>query len=229
MTNIVPFGFTLAELVLVMAISSLVAVFVLAANGQLAKWERLDEAGDTLIEVVFALAILTFVLVGSTLLAIDSFRLGQTARERTTVADGAQQQMEALRSFRDNHTWDEFENGSNCGGPGGYCGINSPATAGTGCHYASPCFHMVDQPTAFAAEEWVPAPGPVAATVPTSEVEINTATPVGARACGFDFTVRYSFIPLGGTAALPDTNEIQTRLVNLTYAPPSAPAPAVCP
>jgi hypothetical protein len=187
-----------------------------------------NERGDTLIEVVFALAILTFVLLGSTLLTTEAFRLGQTARERTTVSDAAQQQMEALRSFRDNHTWDEFVNGQNCGGLGGYCGVESPQSQGLACQYTTPCFHMVNVADAFAAKEWVPAPGDVAAAVPTSEIEINTQTPVNAQACGFDFTLHYSFVPLGGSAALPDYNVLQTRLVNLTYTPPPLGA-ATCP
>src|ERR1039458_6429789 len=78
------------------------------------------EHGDTLIEVTIALSILSFVLLGSTALAVTAFRMGQTARERTQVAEVAQEQMEALRSFRDNHTWAEFQGG----GPG-YQGIDA--------------------------------------------------------------------------------------------------------
>src|SRR6266702_3861781 len=102
-----------------------------------------SQRGDTLIEVTFALAILGTVLLGSTAIAAAAFRTGQTARERTQVAEVAQQQMEALRSFRDNHTWAEFEGGSSCGSAGGYCGVNQVLT--TNCSYnpALRCFHMV--------------------------------------------------------------------------------------
>lgn len=192
-----------------------------------------SERGDTLIEVTFALTILSFVLVGSTLLAADAFRLGQTARERTIVSDAAQQQIEALISFRDNHTWAQFVDGQNCGSSGGYCGVASPATQGTSCVYAAPCFHMVNMATAFATAEWVPEPGPVAAAVPTSAIEITTPevsdpADVVDQGCGFDFNLRYYFVPLGGTTANLDTNQIQTRLVNLSYTPPVV-GPVECP
>src|ERR1041384_7189661 len=78
------------------------------------------QRGDTLIEVTFALAILGFVLLGSTAIATTAFRTGQTARERTQVSTAAQQQMEALRSFRDNHPWSEFRVGNG----GTYQGID---------------------------------------------------------------------------------------------------------
>src|SRR5476651_2691380 len=74
-----------------------------------------SQRGDTLIEVTLALAILSVVLLSSTIVTTRAFRLGQTARERTILADQAQSQAEALLSFRDNHTWAEFLNGGNIG------------------------------------------------------------------------------------------------------------------
>src|SRR4051812_29097292 len=69
-------------------------------------WRR--EAGDTLIEVTIALSILATVLISSTVIATKAFRTGQSARERTTLAMASQGQMEDLRAFRDNNTWDHF-------------------------------------------------------------------------------------------------------------------------
>jgi Tfp pilus assembly protein PilV len=192
---------------------------------------RGKQRGDTLIEVTFALAILGFVLLGSTAIAAAAFRMGQTARERTQVAEAAQGQLEALRSFRDNHTWPEFRGGKNCGAAGGFCGIDQ--VIGSPCSFdaTQQCFHMVEVSTAggtsvcsAASCEWVPAVGSMSANVPTSVIEITPNTPNSQRGCGYDFLLHYSFTPLGGGTA---TNQITTRLVNLKYDPGIA--PPVCP
>lgn len=174
------------------------------------------ERGDTLIEVTFALAILGFVLLGSTAIAATAFRTGQTARERTQVAQAAQEQLEALRSFRDNHTWNEFRGGKNCGVAGGFCGIDQ--VLGTACNYDATkrCFHMVVANTSAGTTEWVPQAGSVATSVPSSLVEISTRT-LASSQCGYDFLLFYSFNPLGGGQKA--RNQISTRLVNLKYDP----------
>jgi prepilin-type N-terminal cleavage/methylation domain-containing protein len=186
------------------------------------KWDemmtRLDARGDTLIEVTIALAILGFVLLGSTAIGAAAFRTGQTARERTQVAEVAQEQMEALRSFRDNHTWNEFRHGNG----GSYQGIDN--VLGTACQWdgSRRCFHMELKSTG-ANTEWVPVTGPLTQatpgnnlTVPGSVVEIATTT-TAASECGYDFLLHYQFLPLGGGANA--TNQITTRLVNLKYDP----------
>ena len=61
---------------------------------------RPDERGETLVEVVMALAILSLVLVSSYALATGSFRLGRGAGERTQAVNYLQEQAEALRSHR---------------------------------------------------------------------------------------------------------------------------------
>jgi type II secretory pathway pseudopilin PulG len=171
------------------------------------------EQGDTLIEVTFALAILAFVLLGSTAIAAAAFRTGQTARERTQVSEVAQAQLEALRSFRDNHTWAEFEQGH----PPAYGGVDA-VQAG---------FHME-----LSAGEWRPVAGPltsttnttlvpVGLTVPTATMTLATSTPAAERVCGYDFLLKYSFTPLGGSQLA--SNQITTRLANLKYDPNGAP------
>ncbi|HVE80748.1 MAG TPA: hypothetical protein VNA68_01230 [Candidatus Dormibacteraeota bacterium] len=62
------------------------------------KWQR----GDTLIEVVFSVALLSVVLVAGFNVANASFRLGLQARERTEAVNLAQQQAERLIAYRDN-------------------------------------------------------------------------------------------------------------------------------
>src|SRR4051812_27354890 len=82
------------------------------SNMKLPRWRHLGEAGDTLIEVTIALTILSVVLSSAVVIATRATRLGVTAQERTSISDEAQGQMEALRGFRDNHTWKEFLDGS---------------------------------------------------------------------------------------------------------------------
>jgi prepilin-type N-terminal cleavage/methylation domain-containing protein len=176
-----------------------------------------SERGDTLIEVTLALAILGMVLLGSTAIAATAFRTGQTARERTQIAAVAQSQLEALRSFRDNHTWAEFQTGRSCGSAGGYCGINQVQTTACSFDASRRCFFMELRNTTAGTTEWVPRPGSTNANVPTSVVEISTNTPGSQQTCGYDFLLTYSFEPLGGGTRA--SNRVFTRLANLKYDP----------
>ena len=170
------------------------------------------ERGDTLIEVVFALGILSVVLTGSIGIAAKAFQAGQTARERTQLADEAQQQLEVLRAFRDNHSWQEFLYGSSVAGT--YPGVlffGGPA----GCIGPAPCFHMV-LANHGSTTEYVPAAGglPIGAlSVPTSYIEISANSPGGSPPNLVDFTITYGFEHIGGGA--PNTGHIKTRLANL--------------
>lgn len=71
---------------------------------------RLDERGETLVEVVMALAILSLVLVSSYALATSTFRQGRGAGERTQAVNYLQQQAEALRTYRNGigGDWHQF-------------------------------------------------------------------------------------------------------------------------
>jgi hypothetical protein len=167
------------------------------------------------------LAILGFALLGSTAIAAAAFRTGQTARERTQVVEVAQDQMEALRNFRDNHTWTEFRQGASPS----YQGVdNAPITQ---CTFDSTrtCFHMnitTGVPVTGALTPTTPGYG---LQVPTSTIEITSATPAVQRTCAYDFELHYSFTPLGGgTKAV---NHISTRLANLKYDP--GVGPIACP
>lgn len=202
----------------------------------------LGERGDTLIEVTFALAILGAVLLGCTSVAASAYRLGQTARERTSVAEVAQEQMEALRSFRDNAlsgnggSWSTFQNGTG-GPPAGYYGIDNVPT--TPCKFQQPplptigCFHMALK-TIGTSTMWVPEAGDLLAapgtdlSVPSAYIEISasqangvggssTSDSPGDRKCGYNFELHYQFDPIGGGVA--QTNKISTRLSNLQYNP----------
>jgi type II secretory pathway pseudopilin PulG len=163
------------------------------------------EEGDTLIEVTFALAILGFVILSCTALMTSAFKTGQTARERTQVSEVAQEQLEALRSFRDNHTWTDFVNGTP-----GFSGINNVATG----------FHMELQNTGV-GNEWVPVLGALSSggssilQVPTAQMIITTTT--GTAACGYNFLLNYNFAPIGSNNINDAHGQIQTELVNLKY------------
>jgi type II secretory pathway pseudopilin PulG len=67
-----------------------------------------SDRGDTLVEVVLAIAILGMVLVASFNVANAAFGLGQSAKERTQAANLVQEQAEALRNYRDSHRWNSL-------------------------------------------------------------------------------------------------------------------------
>jgi hypothetical protein len=167
-----------------------------------------------LIEVTFALTILSTVLLSTTTLATRSFRVGQTAGERTKLVEVAQQQMEALRAFRDNHKWGEFLDGQTS--PAAFQGILAGATSG--CHASPKCFHLELTNTSVSTIEDVPQDGPMSTIVPTSYIEIE-ATPSGSPVTSVDIILHYGFEALGGGQ---NTGQIKTTLTNLTFN--SAPA-----
>lgn len=63
--------------------------------------QRRGQAGDTLVEVVMAVAIISGTLVSAYAVANNSYRLGVQSRERIEAANLAQQQAELLRTYRD--------------------------------------------------------------------------------------------------------------------------------
>lgn len=69
----------------------------------------MNERGDTLIEVIMAMAILTGVLLATYSVSIRAFHAGTTARERQQVSALMEEQAEALRQYRDNSDWPTFE------------------------------------------------------------------------------------------------------------------------
>ncbi|MBW3538218.1 prepilin-type N-terminal cleavage/methylation domain-containing protein [Candidatus Parcubacteria bacterium] len=66
------------------------------------------QRGDTLIEVVMALAILSSVLLASFNVATAAFRQGRSAQERTQAVNLIQEQAEGLRNIRDTRSWGMF-------------------------------------------------------------------------------------------------------------------------
>lgn len=104
------------------------------------------EAGDTLVEVLLGLTILSAVLITSFSTATAAFRLGQNAKERTIAGDILQEQAEALRNFRDVNadSWTTTESG--------VTGVVSP-------------FHMEK-----VSSNWTPVGGPLDCSDPIKRV-----------------------------------------------------------
>lgn len=69
---------------------------------------RLKQDGFTLVELVLAMAILSFVMTSTYAVSNRAFRTGREAKERVVAANIAQEQAEGLRNFRDNSSWATF-------------------------------------------------------------------------------------------------------------------------
>lgn len=90
---------------------------------------KLNQRGDTLVEVTIALSIMSAVLTSSFLLADKSIQLGRIAKERTLMVSAAQQQAEALTALRDRVGWLAFKSAF------------TPSLL-VSCTYGSPCFNI---------------------------------------------------------------------------------------
>ena len=184
-------------------------LIAIAAKRYLARLWR-DQRGDTLVEVSIALAILAMVLSSSAVVAARAAKLAQTAKERTMVSDVAQVHMEAIRAFRDNHTWNEFLNGGT--GAISYGGVLGTSIS---CQKDSPCFHMELIAASAVAKEYLPKSGSTTATVPTSYIEVKPTPGPGAIPEYVDFSLNYGFKGVNGG---PDNiNHIKTRISNLKF------------
>lgn len=127
-----------------------------------------NQRGDTLVEVILALIILSTVLVTSISLGRLSNIAGTNARTTTQSSAAMQEQYEALRSYRDRVGWTQFVAGidvrflgsKNCSDDTGWGGTTSSTFI-----Y---CFHMERDGRATLGGlpnpdygEWVPCPGSI--------------------------------------------------------------------
>jgi len=134
------------------------------------------EAGDTLVEVVFALLILSSVLVGSFALIRVSRGNTQNSLLRSQAINMVQEQYNALRDFRDNNPqgWTGFVGAASCVGACsnytlGVAGASSNAFGGgAACNptlaatLTNCIFHMERDPRPGSGSsygQWVPCPG----------------------------------------------------------------------
>jgi type II secretory pathway pseudopilin PulG len=67
-----------------------------------------NQNGDTIVEVILALAILASVLTSAFVLTNKSVQLGNMAKERSLLVSAAQQQAELLTAHRDRNSWAAF-------------------------------------------------------------------------------------------------------------------------
>lgn len=161
------------------------------------KLKRFNQRGDTLVEVTMALAIMALVLTGAFVAANRAYLLGQQAKERSQIVSVAQQQAEALESFRDSHSWYEFRMGN-----GALNGIRTRTAA-------SNEFHMVQT---SAGSEWTPvagrgSDGGVLSNLSSIWITIDNDPGVAPNPvpASYKFVVHYSVPTRGGGPALTGT------------------------
>lgn len=127
----------------------------------------INQRGDTLIEVVISIAILSVTLVTAFNIANLSFRIGSQARERTQAIYIAQDQAEKLRFYRDQLVSYAVANGS----ASNYVINQMQTSCGAQCY-------MVQ----IAGGKWVPnnCGGTCTAVAPFYNVKIVPATVPGS-------------------------------------------------
>lgn len=189
------------------------------------KRRLLGQYGDSLIEVTLALGILSMVLLTAMAVAVRAYNAGQVAQERTSVANEAQAQMEVLRAFRDNHTWEEFLRGRS----GQFAGVLNAATASP-CVPTSQvpgdCFHM--QAIVLGSRtEFVPVGGKANGYVPTSYIEMMVIPGAGSTPKVVDIQISYGFDVRGGGSS--SIGHIKTRLTDPRTAGVVPPSVSVLP
>lgn len=170
-----------------------------------------SQRGDTLVEVVMAIAILAMVLVASFNVASSAFRLGQSAKERTQASNLIQEQSEALRNYRDTHKWSKP------------APVNDDMLDNISF---GPKFHMVKVPTG-GSYRWDFASGALQSGIHRVYIVATPSPPPdGTDKIRFDITAEW--VPAGGSGAnnvcpggfVGNCTTISTYLVNLDdYAP----------
>ncbi len=145
-----------------------------------------NRRGDTLIEVVFALAILATILTVVTSGAITAWRTSRAAGERAQASALANEQAEALRAYRNGIDWASL---SPVLGDGEfYMKLSTPDGLG----------------------EWVPATGVLDASdspLPQAQVRILPKLPA-LDASMKSFTVKVDWKSLGGNTINSTTQDI---------------------
>lgn len=102
-----------------------------------------NQAGDTLVEVMLATAILSLVLAGAFTISNRATRINQTANERTQVSNLMQREAELIRASRDNDKathWAGVDARSNVSENSAFC-------EGTGSNESTAAFYMEDDLT----------------------------------------------------------------------------------
>ena len=161
------------------------------------------QRGDTLIEVSIALAIISMVLTGAYVVSETAFKAGQRAKQRSQAVNAAQEQAEALKSFRDSHTWQEFVRGDSAGTFGGVI-VRQSIDCNPDPLIVDHCFHMKKM-LVGGVRQWVPVPGGAPSLAGTS-VAIRSATNDAPSPPTYLFSVGYGGVSLGGSRNDASTN-----------------------
>ncbi len=158
-----------------------------------------QERGDTIVEVAFAFAIISFVIIASFASSSAAMRLGLSARQRNEATNLTQQQFEVLQGMRDSYLlqgtspgWDTYRAtifGDTNTHP--ICGSTTPVT-----------IHLTDTKSGNHTDSWTVASG-----VGLYATEIANYN-LGINACYVDnfandrirFDVNVNWVSTGGTA-----------------------------
>jgi hypothetical protein len=129
------------------------------------------------------------------------------------IVNEAQGQIEALRSFRDNHTWNEFLNGGLIGATPYNGVLNAAAVGPRACSLSASCFYLALTNFGVGQTEFVPSGGATTGTVPTSYMEITVTPNVPVSPTSVDINLSYGFTELGEQT--PAIGHIKTTLTNI--------------
>ncbi len=156
-----------------------------------------NRRGDTLIEVIFALAILATILTVVTSGAITAWRTSRAAGERAQAAAMATEQVEALRSYKQALEWGDFRDT--------ILGLTSPYHAEISGLNALPDMPYWDLKPGTINGELLDAP------LPGAIVGLSPKNPVTSTSTSIDLEVTVTWKTLGSSV----TNKT-TQLVTLS-------------
>ncbi len=181
-----------------------------------------NQRGDTLVEVIFAIIILTSILVSTFTLGRQSRAQSDNASRRTAAINMMQEQYEALRSYRDRVGWPAFIGTYTVGFPGLSTGIARRHDAPSSCDPVDDCFHMERQSNNALADygQWVPCPGQ---WFPPLDYDSTWNTPAGASTDPYYASFYSAYGCQGNARTHADQPIIQVGIIAADVTPPGLP------
>jgi len=86
---------------------------------------KASNKGQTLVEILLAVAAAGLVLIGLIRVVTISLRNAQFAKNQALATRYAQETMEIIRAYRDQNSWSVFSQESNCENPSGLSSLPS--------------------------------------------------------------------------------------------------------